>query len=114
MIGNEHADALVGQVLDYSLNIGDGEGVDAGKRLVQQDESRIRRQGAGDFHPAPFAAREAQPQAVAYMADVQLPQQLIQTRACGAASSSPGRVSRMAMILSATDSRRNTEGSWGR
>src|ERR1700730_17551176 len=59
MIGNEPANALVGQVLDYSLDIGNGQGIYAGKRLVQQDEPGVRRQGAGDFHPAALAARKA-------------------------------------------------------
>src|SRR3984885_11412761 len=83
MIGNEHADALVGQVLDYSLDIGDGQGIDTGKRFVQQDESGICGQGAGDFHPAALAAGQAHPETVAHMAYVQLPHQLLE--ASGAA-----------------------------
>src|SRR5450631_830213 len=56
MIGNQHTDALVGQVLDYSLDIGNRQGVDSGKRFVQQYEPRIGRQGPGDFHPPAFTA----------------------------------------------------------
>ena len=110
MIRNQYADALVGQVLDYSLDIRNGEGIDARKWFIQQHKLRIRRQGPGDFDPPAFAARKAHPQAVAHMTDMQLPQQLFQ--AGGAARAvEPGRVSRMAMMLSATDSLRNTEGS---
>src|ERR1700732_5158726 len=82
MIGNEHADALVGQVLDYSLDIGNGQGVHTGKRLVQEDGPGVRRQRAGDLHPAALAAGQAHPEAVANMADMQFPQQLLE--ACGA------------------------------
>src|SRR5580704_15262367 len=82
MIGNQHADALVGQVLDYSLDIGNGQGVHAGKWLVQEDEPGVRRQRAGDLHPAALAAGQAHPEAVANMADMQFPQQLLE--ACGA------------------------------
>src|SRR5882672_8192317 len=38
MIGYQHADALVRQVFDYSLNFHDRQGIDAGKGFVQQDE----------------------------------------------------------------------------
>src|SRR6202790_47418 len=82
MIGNEHADALVGQVLDYSLDIGNGQGVHTGKRLVQQDEPGGRRQGARDFHPPALAAGKIHSEAGANMADMQPPQQLLE--ACGA------------------------------
>src|ERR1700682_2659325 len=74
MIGYEHADALVGQVLDYSLNIDNGQGVDTGKRFVQQDKPGIRRQGAGDFPPPALAARKTHSQAVPNMTYVQFPQ----------------------------------------
>src|ERR1700692_249004 len=74
MIGYEHADALVGQVLDYSLNIDNGQGVDTGERFVQQDEPRIRRQGPGDLHAPALAAGKAHSEAVSYMADMQLSQ----------------------------------------
>src|SRR3984893_8288319 len=82
MIGNEHADALVGQVLDYSLDIGNGQGVHTGKRLVQQDEPRGRGQGARAFPPPALAAGKTHSEAVANVADMQLPQQLLE--ACGA------------------------------
>src|ERR1700676_4181041 len=82
MIGNEHADALVGQVLDYSLDIGNGKGAHTGKRLLPQDEPGGRPRGAADFPPPALAARKTHSEAVANMADMQLPQQLLE--ACGA------------------------------
>src|SRR5271155_3068298 len=78
MIGNEDADALVGQVLDYPLDIGDREGVDTGERLIQEDESGVRGQGPGDLHPPALPPRQAHPQAVAHVADVQLAHQLLE------------------------------------
>ena len=95
MIGNEHADALVGQVLD-SLDIDDGQGVDTGKRFVQQDEPGVRRQGAGDFHPPAFAAGKTHSEAVAHMADaVQLPQQLLQALGAARVIDDAGRTERL-------------------
>src|SRR5882757_62093 len=80
MIGYEHANALVGQVLDYSLNIDDGQRVDTGEWFVQQDEPWVCRQSAGDLHPAALAARKTHPEAVADMADMQLSQELLEAR----------------------------------
>src|ERR1700761_3302756 len=41
MVRNQYADALVGQVLDYSLNIGDRKWIDAREGLIQQNKAGI-------------------------------------------------------------------------
>ena len=56
VIGDEHPDAALLQVQDDLLDIVDRDRVDAGKGLIQQDEVRLGRQGAGDFDPAAFTA----------------------------------------------------------
>jgi hypothetical protein len=65
-------------VSDYPLDIEHGDRVDAGKRLIQQHESRIGSERAGNLDPASFTARQADAQAGANVADVQFIQQLIQ------------------------------------
>ena len=42
MVRNEHADATFFQVKDDLLDIGDRDRVDAGERLVEQDELRAK------------------------------------------------------------------------
>jgi hypothetical protein len=66
------------QVLDYALDIQHRQRVDAGERLIEQDEPRLGRQRARDLDPPALAARQAMPQAVAHMADVQLLEQLLE------------------------------------
>ena len=56
MIGNQHTDAALLQESDNVLNIQYGDGIDAGKGLVQQNKARIARQRAGDFNPTSLAA----------------------------------------------------------
>ena len=56
MVGNQYADALVGQVLDYSLNIGDRKWVDTREGLIQQNKAGIGGQRAGDLDTASLAA----------------------------------------------------------
>ena len=38
VVRNQHADAAVLQMKDDFLNIGDGDRIDAGERLVEQEE----------------------------------------------------------------------------
>jgi len=46
-------------VADDALDFADRNRIDAGKRLVEQDQPRLGGQGTGDFHSPPFAARQA-------------------------------------------------------
>src|ERR1044071_3524983 len=58
VIGDEHADPAVPEVGDDLLDVDDGNGVDAGEGLVEEDEGRVGGQGATDLEAAPFSARE--------------------------------------------------------
>src|SRR5438093_13668154 len=58
VIGDEDADARVPEVKDDFLNVGDGNWIDARKRLVEQDELRRDDERASDLRPATFAPRQ--------------------------------------------------------
>src|SRR5579862_3036377 len=58
VIGDQHADAASPQAADDFLQVENGDGIDAGKWFVEQDECGIDAQAAGDFHAAAFAARK--------------------------------------------------------
>ena len=78
MIGDQHADAAVPQARDDRLNVVDRDRVDAGKRLVEQQEFRLGHECAGDLEPAPLAAGELIGFLRAQMLDGQLVQQSLQ------------------------------------
>lgn len=54
MIGNQHAETAVTQMLNNALDIDNGDGVNTSKRFIQQDKFWIGGQRAGDFHTATF------------------------------------------------------------
>jgi hypothetical protein len=58
MVGNQHPDAALAELIDDGLNVEDGNRIDAGKGLVEQHEMRRGDQGAANFDAAPFAAGE--------------------------------------------------------
>ncbi len=58
MIGDQHADAAVAQMHHQIADIAERDRVDAGERLVEQDEMRLRGEGASDFDAPPLAARQ--------------------------------------------------------
>src|SRR5690606_29304659 len=58
MIGDEYADATLGQVPHQLLDVADGNGIYACERLVEQHVGRSAGEGAGDFAPPPLASRE--------------------------------------------------------
>src|SRR5512138_2177269 len=72
MIRDQHPDIAGAQVADDPLDIEYGDGVDTGKRLVEQHEPRLGSQRARDFNAPAFAARQALADAVADVPDVQL------------------------------------------
>ncbi len=78
VVGNQHADALLFQEGDDALDFDDGDGVDARKWLVQQDEARLRGQGAGDFHAPPLAAGKRGRGRIAQVGHGELLQQIVQ------------------------------------
>ena len=59
MVGDQHADAAIVQVLHDLLDITDCNRINACERFVEQDEARIGCQCACDFDAATFAAGQA-------------------------------------------------------
>src|SRR5882672_1678395 len=74
MVGNQHADTARLENPDNFLDVQDGDGVDPRERLVEQDETRLGRQSAGDFHAAALAAGKADCRARVQVADVKVEQ----------------------------------------
>ena len=64
--------------MDDLLDVADRDRVHAGEGLVEEDEFRRAGQGAGDFHPASFAAGQAHAEVVADVVDVEFLQQAFQ------------------------------------
>src|SRR5581483_4928571 len=59
MVSNQNAYPTRLQIADDLLQVEHGYGINPGKRLVQQNESRTYAQGARDFHTAPFATGQS-------------------------------------------------------
>ena len=55
VIGDQHPDAAVFQIVHQMPDFGHGDRVDPGKGLVEQQVFRIGSKAAGNFHPPPFA-----------------------------------------------------------
>ncbi len=75
MVGDEHADAAVGEVAGDALDVVHRQRVDSREGLVEQDEGGIGGEGPGDLDAAALAAREAHANVVAKVGDVQLLEQ---------------------------------------
>jgi hypothetical protein len=58
VIGNQDADAAPFEVTHKILDIANGDGIDACKRLIEEHERRLAGEGAGNLAPPPFAARQ--------------------------------------------------------
>ena len=56
VVGDEHADAFVPQLIDDALDVFHGDGVDPGEGFVEQDEGGAGREGTGNFSASPLAA----------------------------------------------------------
>src|SRR6476620_6829920 len=78
VVGNEHADAEAGQMPDQRLDIADRDRVDAGKRLVEQHESRTAGQRPGDFAAPALAARKRHRRGLAQVVYVELLEERIE------------------------------------
>src|SRR5579871_6790661 len=61
VIGDQHSDAAGSQAADNFLQVKNGDGIDAGKRFVEQDERGVDAQAAGDLNAAALAARQGVP-----------------------------------------------------
>ncbi len=58
VIGDQHADPAILQMLHQIADVVDGDRIDAGERLVEQDVGRMRGEGARDLDAPALAARE--------------------------------------------------------
>src|SRR5690606_40120454 len=73
VVGEEHAQAAPGpEVVDEGLDLADRLRVDAGERLVEQQEVRVDREAAGDLQAPPLAAGERVGAVVRQVAEVEL------------------------------------------
>src|SRR5690349_3697847 len=80
MVRYEHADAALLQEPNDALDVEHRDRIDAGERLIQQDERRLRAERAGDFQSAPLATGERERRVLAQVGDVQVFQELRETR----------------------------------
>ena len=67
MIRRQDTDVFPFQGLNDFLEVGDRNGINSGKRLIQQQESRRRGQGPRDFQPAALTAGKREGFAVSNM-----------------------------------------------
>src|ERR1017187_1454801 len=58
VVRDEESDPGGREVPDHVLDVGNGNRVDAGERLVEKHEAGGQRQSAGDLEPAPFSSRK--------------------------------------------------------
>ena len=75
VVGDEHANATLFEEADDALDLDHGDGVNAGKRLVQQDETRLGRQRPRNLDPAALPAGQRQRRRAAQMVHAQVLQQ---------------------------------------
>ena len=75
MVGYQDADIETGQMFNAFLDIDHGDGINTGKRLVQQDESGFRGQCARYFHAPALTAGQAHAGALADVFDLEFFQQ---------------------------------------
>src|SRR5690242_10320135 len=78
VVGDQDADAAVLEVRHQIADLADGNRIDAGQRLVEQDEVGMRGQRASDLDPAPLAAGQGDRWRPAQMSDRELAEQLVQ------------------------------------
>jgi hypothetical protein len=93
-------------------DVADGDRIDAGQRLVEQDEVGLRGQRAGDLDAPPLAAGQRNGRGAPQMGDGELAQQLVEPRSrswrLGSTTSSTAR------MFCSTDRPRKIEASCGR
>ena len=58
VVGDQHSDTAVLEPADDLLDVADGDRVDAGERLVEEQVPRVRDERARDLEAPPLAARE--------------------------------------------------------
>src|SRR5258706_4093829 len=80
MIRYEHADAALLEEPNDALDVEHRDRVDAGERLVEQDEGRLGAERPGYFQAAPLATGERNRRMLAQVGDVQVLEQLGEAR----------------------------------
>src|SRR5689334_15318813 len=112
MVGDEHANALGGELRHDALDVDDRQRVDARKGFVEQHETGLGRQRARYFDAPPFAAREGEAEALAHVRDAQFGQDLLEALVARGLVEIAGLED--GSTLSSTVSLRNTDASCGR
>ena len=72
MIGHQDAETKSGQVPRHPLDVGDGNGVDAGEGLVEQKKAGLGRKRPGNLDTPPLATGQAEAEIVAQMRNMKL------------------------------------------
>src|SRR3954468_8851113 len=80
VVGDEHADAALLEEADDALDVEDRDRIDAGKRLVKEDERGLGAEGARDLQAPALTARERNGGVLAQVRDVQVLEQLGEAR----------------------------------
>jgi hypothetical protein len=78
VVADQHADVAGPEVRDDLLDVVDGNGIDAGKWLIQHHELGLRHQSSGDFQAPALTARELKSLALPEMRDAELGEQSFQ------------------------------------
>ena len=79
VVGDQDADAALLEKADDLLDLQHSDRVDPGERFIEQDETRVGGQRAGDFDAPSLAAGKRRRIDVAYMLDMQFGQQALKT-----------------------------------
>ena len=78
VVGNEHADAALGQITDFVFDVCHRNRVDAREGLVEQHEARLHRERPGNLESATFPSREALAQRGSNPTQMEFVQQLLE------------------------------------
>src|SRR5205823_3692120 len=78
VIGNQHANAAFLEEADDLLNVEDGDRIDAGERLVEQNEARPCGKRTGDLDPSSLAAGQRDGRRFGEMRDRQILEQRVE------------------------------------
>ena len=79
MVGNKDANVLTLEAIDNALDVFHGNGVNAGKRLIKHDETRVDREATGNLGAAALTTRQTVTQILAHLLKVELADELLQT-----------------------------------
>src|SRR5262245_19057347 len=99
MIRYQDADVALAQMANDPLDIEHRYRIDAGERLVEEHEFRLHRKRTRDLDTATLAAREANPERIANVANVQLFEQLFELRLPRCAVEVPPRLKDSADVV---------------